>query len=43
MPISDRGRRCPKEICSGDGIQLAVQDNRFIIKLKLLEEVEEGR
>lgn len=40
IPISDRGRKCPKERCAGDGVQLAVQNNRFIIKLKLLEEIE---
>ncbi len=36
----DRGRKCPQKVCLDDGIKLDVQDNRFIIKLKLLEDVK---
>lgn len=43
MKETDRGRRCPREKCSGKGIQVWITNNEFVIRLKVLELVEEMR
>lgn len=40
MKESDRGRRCPGEKCFGDGVEVMVNNNKFEIRLKVLENAE---